>query len=116
MKHSVVTCLGAVAMAAVGVGLGSGSVLAASPQVEQAVKSIQAVANDAGKLKLFCELNETGVTIFLVEQNAFHALKIAHRAYVMVSGTITMTGTGPELLARPEVRAAYLEGGREVPA
>jgi branched-chain amino acid transport system ATP-binding protein len=62
------------------------------------------------------ELNETGVTIFLVEQNAFHALKIAHRAYVMVSGTITMTGTGPELLARPEVRAAYLEGGREVPA
>lgn len=53
-----------------------------------------------------------GMTIFLVEQNAFHALKLAHRAYVMVNGQITMTGTGNELLSRPEVRAAYLEGGR----
>jgi branched-chain amino acid transport system ATP-binding protein len=52
-----------------------------------------------------------GLTIFLVEQNAFHALKLAHRAYVMVNGVITMTGTGKELLARPEIRAAYLEGG-----
>jgi branched-chain amino acid transport system ATP-binding protein len=60
------------------------------------------------------ELNRAGVTIFLVEQNAFHALKIANRAYVMVSGSITMTGSGQELLVRPEVRAAYLEGGREV--
>ena len=50
------------------------------------------------------ELNSQGMTVFLVEQNAFHALKLAHRAYVMVSGTITMTGTGKELLARPEVR------------
>jgi branched-chain amino acid transport system ATP-binding protein len=58
------------------------------------------------------ELNEQGMTIFLVEQNAFHALKLAHRAYVMVSGAITLTGTGQELLARPEIRAAYLEGGR----
>jgi branched-chain amino acid transport system ATP-binding protein len=57
-------------------------------------------------------LNETeGLTVFLVEQNAFHALKLAHRAYVMVNGAITLTGTGKELLARPEVRAAYLEGG-----
>ena len=53
-----------------------------------------------------------GLTVFLVEQNAFHALKLAHRAYVMVSGNITMSGTGQELLARPEVRASYLEGGR----
>ena len=53
-----------------------------------------------------------GMTVFLVEQNAFHALKLAHRGYVMVSGTITMSGTGKELLARPEVRPAYLEGGR----
>jgi branched-chain amino acid transport system ATP-binding protein len=53
-----------------------------------------------------------GMTIFLVEQNAFHALKLAHRAYVMVNGLITMSGTGAELLARPEVKAAYLEGGR----
>lgn len=53
-----------------------------------------------------------GMTVFLVEQNAYHALKLAHRAYVMVNGLITMTGTGRELLKRPEVRAAYLEGGR----
>ena len=52
-----------------------------------------------------------GLTVFLVEQNAFHALKLAHRGYVMVNGLITMQGTGAELLARPEVRAAYLEGG-----
>jgi branched-chain amino acid transport system ATP-binding protein len=46
-----------------------------------------------------------------VEQNANHALKLAHRAYVMVNGKITLSGTGQELLKRPEVRAAYLEGG-----
>ncbi len=58
------------------------------------------------------ELNEKeGLTVFLVEQNAFHALKLAHRAYVMVNGKITISGTGKELLASPEVRAAYLEGG-----
>jgi branched-chain amino acid transport system ATP-binding protein len=57
-------------------------------------------------------LNKDGMTVFLVEQNAFHALKLAHRAYVMVNGAITMSGTGKELLARPEIRAAYLEGGR----
>ena len=58
------------------------------------------------------ELNRQGMTIFLVEQNAFHALKLAHRAYVMVNGAITMSGAGRELLARPEIRQAYLEGGR----
>jgi branched-chain amino acid transport system ATP-binding protein len=52
------------------------------------------------------------VTVFLVEQNANHALKLAHRGYVMVNGNITLTGTGKDLLANPEVRAAYLEGGR----
>jgi branched-chain amino acid transport system ATP-binding protein len=52
------------------------------------------------------------LTVFLVEQNAFHALKLAHRGYVIVNGEITMSGSGQELLARPEVRAAYLEGGR----
>jgi branched-chain amino acid transport system ATP-binding protein len=57
-------------------------------------------------------INETeGVTIFLVEQNAYHALKLAHRGYVMVNGLITLSGPGRELLANPEVRAAYLEGG-----
>ncbi|MGP9819092.1 ABC transporter ATP-binding protein [Salinarimonas sp. NSM] len=55
---------------------------------------------------------EDGLTVFLVEQNAYHALKLAHRGYVMVNGLITMTGGGRELLAREEVRAAYLEGGR----
>jgi branched-chain amino acid transport system ATP-binding protein len=58
------------------------------------------------------ELNRTqGLTVFLVEQNAFGALKLAHRGYVMVNGNVTMSGTGKELLANPQVRAAYLEGG-----
>ncbi len=57
-------------------------------------------------------LNEQqGLTVFLVEQNAFAALKLSHRAYVLVNGSITMSGSGAELLANPEVRAAYLEGG-----
>jgi len=55
---------------------------------------------------------EQGLTVFLVEQNAFGALRLASRGYVMVNGNITMSGTGQELLANPEVRAAYLEGGR----
>jgi branched-chain amino acid transport system ATP-binding protein len=59
------------------------------------------------------ELNaRDGLTVFLVEQNAYHALKLAHRGYVMVNGTITLSGSGAELLKREEVRAAYLEGGR----
>jgi branched-chain amino acid transport system ATP-binding protein len=59
------------------------------------------------------ELNERDrLTVLLVEQNAFHALKLAHRGYVIVNGEITLKGTGHELLERPEVRAAYLEGGR----
>ncbi len=55
---------------------------------------------------------EEGLTVFLVEQNAFAALKLSDRAYVMVNGRVTMSGSGQELLANPEVRAAYLEGGR----
>ncbi|GLQ06983.1 ABC transporter ATP-binding protein [Sneathiella chinensis] len=58
------------------------------------------------------ELNQReGLTVFLVEQNAYHALKLADRGHVIVNGVITMSGTGKELLAREEVRAAYLEGG-----
>ena len=58
------------------------------------------------------ELNRTtGLTVLLVEQNAFQALRLAHRGYVLVNGRITMAGTGADLLARPEIRAAYLEGG-----
>jgi len=67
------------------------------------VKQIFAVIKDLNA--------KQGLTVFLVEQNAFHALKLAHRAYVMVNGRITMTGTGKELLAKEEIRAAYLEGG-----
>ncbi|HBF30996.1 ABC transporter ATP-binding protein, partial [Rhizobium sp.] len=55
---------------------------------------------------------EEGLTVFLVEQNAFAALKLSDRAYVMVNGRVTMSGSGKELLADPQVRAAYLEGGR----
>jgi len=58
------------------------------------------------------ELNQKqGLTILLVEQNAFGALKLAHRGYVLVNGRVTMHGSGAELLANPDVRAAYLEGG-----
>jgi branched-chain amino acid transport system ATP-binding protein len=56
---------------------------------------------------------EQRLTVFLVEQNAFHALKLAHRGYVMVNGRITLSGSGRELLAMPEVKDAYLEGGRQ---
>ncbi len=54
---------------------------------------------------------ETALTVFLVEQNAFAALKLSDRGYVMVNGRVTMSGPSKELLANPEVRAAYLEGG-----
>jgi branched-chain amino acid transport system ATP-binding protein len=58
------------------------------------------------------ELNrQQGLTVFLVEQNAYHALRLAHRGYVMVNGRITLSGSGQELLAREEIRSAYLEGG-----
>jgi branched-chain amino acid transport system ATP-binding protein len=58
------------------------------------------------------ELNEKeGLTVLLVEQNANQALRLAHRGYVLVTGRITMSGTGAELLARPEIRDAYLGGG-----
>ena len=54
---------------------------------------------------------DEGLTVFLVEQNAYHALELAHRGYVLVNGLVTMQGAGRELLARPDIRAAYLEGG-----
>jgi len=68
------------------------------------VKQIFSVIGDLNR--------KEGLTVFLVEQNAYHALNLAHRGYVMVNGRITMTGTGKELLAKKEIRAAYLEGGR----
>ncbi|WP_439817924.1 ABC transporter ATP-binding protein [Zavarzinia sp. CC-PAN008] len=57
------------------------------------------------------EIAKQGVTVFLVEQNAHQALKLATRGYVMVNGRIEIQGSGAELLANPQVRAAYLEGG-----
>ena len=58
------------------------------------------------------EINkQQNVTVFLVEQNAYHALKLAHRAYLLVNGRVGLSGTGQELLANPDIRAAYLEGG-----
>lgn len=56
------------------------------------------------------EINAQGRTILLVEQNAFAALKAAHRAYVLEVGAIGLSGTGAELLNNPKVRAAYLGG------
>ena len=57
------------------------------------------------------ELTRSGMTLFLVEQNANHALKLSDRGYVMVNGQIRLTGSGQELLNDPEVRKAYLGGG-----
>ena len=58
------------------------------------------------------EINKRqNVTVFLVEQNAYHALKLAHRAYVLVNGRVSLSGTGRDMLANPEIRVAYLEGG-----
>ena len=56
------------------------------------------------------ELNRAGTTILLVEQNAQMALSIANRAYVLETGKITVSGTGKELLASPEIKKAYLGG------
>ncbi len=58
------------------------------------------------------EINRTqGVTVLLVEQNAYHALRLAHRGYVLVNGEIRMSGTGQSLLDDPDIRKAYLAGG-----
>jgi branched-chain amino acid transport system ATP-binding protein len=64
------------------------------------VHQIFAVVRDLNKRE--------GLTILLVEQNAYHALHLADRGYVLVNGLITLSGTGRELLNRPEVRNAYL--------
>ncbi|NLO40228.1 MAG: ABC transporter ATP-binding protein [Ruminiclostridium sp.] len=56
------------------------------------------------------DINQKGTTILLVEQNASMALQIANRAYVMETGTITLTGTGAELMQSDEIQKAYLGG------
>ena len=54
------------------------------------------------------KLNSEGMTILLVEQNARMALKVSHRAYVLETGLITLTGSGKELLQNEKVQQAYL--------
>ena len=56
------------------------------------------------------EINDQGVSILLVEQNALMALSVAHRGYVLETGTIVLSGTGQELLNNPQVQSAYLGG------
>jgi branched-chain amino acid transport system ATP-binding protein len=64
--------------------------------------------------EVIAEINaERGMTVFLVEQNAYHALGLADRAYVMANGEIRMEGTGAELLEDADIRATYLEGGHQ---
>jgi branched-chain amino acid transport system ATP-binding protein len=58
--------------------------------------------------RVLTEINAQGTTILLVEQNATKALEIAHRAYVLETGSIVQTGTGKELLSSPDVQRAYL--------
>jgi branched-chain amino acid transport system ATP-binding protein len=67
----------------------------------QVVEKIFDVIND---------INRTGVSVLLVEQNAEMALEIAHRAYVLESGRIRLSGSGRSLLDNPDVKAAYLGG------
>jgi|TARA_B110000211_G_C14093383_1_gene560961 branched-chain amino acid transport system ATP-binding protein len=61
--------------------------------------------------RLIADLNRTGTTILLVEQNARMALRLADRAYVMANGRIVEQGTGAELLNNPTVQESYLGGG-----
>ena len=61
-----------------------------------------------GIFDIIREINAQGITVLLIEQNANMALKIADQAYVMQTGTITMSGTGRELAENEEVKAAYL--------
>ncbi|MGN0009112.1 MAG: branched-chain amino acid ABC transporter ATP-binding protein, partial [Desulfovibrionaceae bacterium] len=56
------------------------------------------------------KVNADGTTVFLVEQNANQALRIAHRGYVMENGVITIADSAEALLASPQIRAAYLGG------
>jgi len=60
--------------------------------------------------KVLREINQSGTTILLVEQNANMALRLAHRGYVLETGTITLTGTGQEMLGNARVKEAYLGG------
>lgn len=58
--------------------------------------------------RLIREINQAGTTILLVEQNAFMALSVAHRAYVLETGAIALSGNASDLRSDPKIRAAYL--------
>ena len=58
--------------------------------------------------ELIVALNQQGTTVLMVEQNIHMALKICHKAYVMKTGSIVLSGTGEELLANDDVRKAYI--------
>src|SRR6185369_6989971 len=60
--------------------------------------------------RVLVEINRSGTTIVLIEQNAMQGLKIAHRAHVLENGEIVLSGTGAELMHDPRVKAAYLGG------
>ena len=62
----------------------------------------------AEMFRVIAEINRSGVTVLLVEQNTEHALALAHRGYVLESGRVVLAGTGQELLANTQVREAYL--------
>jgi branched-chain amino acid transport system ATP-binding protein len=62
----------------------------------------------ADMFRVIGDINRTGVTVLLVEQNTEHALGLAHRAFVLESGRVVLAGTGKELLANEQVRQAYL--------
>ena len=56
------------------------------------------------------EIRDQGVTVLMVEQNAYAALELCDRAYVLESGKVVLQGTGADLLENPDVREAYLGG------
>ncbi|HRJ26839.1 MAG TPA: ABC transporter ATP-binding protein [Fimbriimonadaceae bacterium] len=60
--------------------------------------------------RIILDINKEGVTVLVVEQNAFRALEIAHRAYVLETGKIVLSDTGQALLTNPKVKEAYLGG------
>ncbi len=60
--------------------------------------------------EIVAEVRASGVTVVMVEQNAYAALELCDRAYVLETGTVTLHGTGRALLGDPKVRASYLGG------
>ena len=72
------------------------------------------ITNNQNKLQIFDTIKrinkENKTTILLVEQNAFGALKLSDRGYVLVNGKVTISGNSKELLENPEIKKAYLEG------